>query len=398
MASTNALAYAAHEKEYGVKPKVMISTPGRFHLMGEHSSWFFKDKTMSMAVNLPVIIASSVREDSQFHFNFVQLSEKKKATLSTLKVKKEDRWANFMKAMIYGFTSGGFTVKGMDFTVYSEILPSAGFGIATAIKIGTAVAIKTALRINCSDAELLQVIERGNRLFLHTRNYIADNFAALYSKPGCLIITNHATQTFENVPFEFAGKKILLTDASVPRISIWDEEIVREPENALLLGDLKEKKNGVFGGWVYESNPTEINEVLSVVSEDMRHKLLYIIKEHQNVLEAYDGIINKNFAQFARAVNYSHRILGEFYDMSCPEIDWVLKRVHELEPSLQDIREPVTCGRLTGKGFGRCLFAVVRDEDVDVYYQKLEEYERIFGFKSFTHEVKPAKGSHQVRP
>ena len=38
----------AHLKEYGKKPELLVSAPGRFHLIGEHS-WFCKDKTLSMA-------------------------------------------------------------------------------------------------------------------------------------------------------------------------------------------------------------------------------------------------------------------------------------------------------------------------------------------------------------
>ena len=396
MAATKEI-YEAHKKEYGQNPKVVISTPGRFHLMGEHSCWFFKDKTLSMAVNIPVYVAVSLREDTALRFHFVQLKEKKKSDVTNLRLKKEDRWANILKAVIYGYIASGFELGGMDFTVYSEILPSAGFGITSAIKAGTALAIKKAQKINCEDAQLLQILDRGNRIFLKTGNLIADNFAALYSEPDSMILTDYAKQSYENIPFDFSGYKILLTDAKVPRVSIWNEDEIREPEHALLLGDLKERKKGVPGGWVYDTNPTIVNETLSVVSEDMRQKLLYIIYEHGHILDAIDGIQKGKFTKFARAVNTSHKLLQENYRLSCPEIDWILKRVWELEPNLVDIREPVTCGRITGKGFGRCLYAIVRDSDEEVYRKKLSEYSRIFGFEAETFEVKPAKGAHQVR-
>ena len=62
----------AHELEYGEKPDVVAKAPGRFHLIGEHS-WFFKDKTLSMAVNIPVYVALSFRDDSALHFYFAQI-------------------------------------------------------------------------------------------------------------------------------------------------------------------------------------------------------------------------------------------------------------------------------------------------------------------------------------
>ena len=54
----------AHELEYGGKPDIVAKAPGRFHLIGEHS-WFFKDKTMSMAVNLPIYVAVSKRDENK---------------------------------------------------------------------------------------------------------------------------------------------------------------------------------------------------------------------------------------------------------------------------------------------------------------------------------------------
>ncbi|MFA6937428.1 MAG: galactokinase family protein [Treponema sp.] len=380
-----------HKKEYGIKPDVVCRSPGRFHLLGEHS-WFFKDKTLSMAVDLPVYVAVSKRDDMNLKFYFEQLNENKRANLSSLKIRKEDKWANAIKAIVYGFTSGGFDCKGMDFTVSSEILPSAGFGITTAIKVASAWAIRELCGFHCSDDELLQVIERANRLFLGTENYKADIFAAIYSKEGNLVLTDHAKTSCDLIPFNFDDKTIILTDARVPRITTWNEESLQQPENVLLLGELKDIKSNVYGGWKYEENGTDVNEVLSVVNEDTRRRLICIMNEHKNILDAEAALEKKDFASFARSVNHSHESMRDLYDISCPEIDWLLKRVQELDENPDDLRNPVSCGRITGKGFGRCTYTILRTGDIKKYEEKLADYERIFGFKPEYHIVKPANG------
>ena len=386
----------SHQSEYGVMPDLVVKAPGRFHLIGEHS-WFFKDKTLSMAVNLPVYVAFSKREDSSFRFYFKQLNERKKANLSSMKYKKEDRWANAVKAIIYGYTSGGFSLGGMDITIYSDILPSAGFGITTAIKIAVAVGIRELFAITCTDFQILQVIERANRRFLQVNNYIADNYAALFAKKGNLIITDHAKNLWDYVPFNFEGKKIFLIDTKVPRFSVWNEEALYEPQYALLIGDLKDQKNGVYGGWQYINNITDINEELSVVSEETRRRLLCIMREHNDVLDARDGLEKRDFFKFARAVNHSHESMRDMYEISCPEIDWIIKRVGELEPNLEMLSKPVSCGRITGKGFARCLYAVIRSSDEDNFKAKLAEFEKIFGYHTECYEVVPSEGASIVK-
>ena len=380
---------SAHETEYGVKPDVVATAPGRFHLIVEHY-WFFKDKTLSMAVDLPVYISASKRKDSALRFYFVQLDDRKRANVVSLKLKKEDKWANAIKSIVYGFTSGGFDIEGTDFTIYSETLPSAGFGITTAIKIAAAICLKELYSLKCDEHQMLQVVERANRLFLQQENHIADNFAAFFAQKGNFIVTDHSKNSYTNFPIPFEDKTILLVDLRVPRVSLWDESSIFEPQNALLLGDLRETKDKVFGGWQYIDNVTDINEELSAVSEDTRRKLLCIMREHHDVLEAIKALERNEFTRFSRTVNHSYESLRDYYDLSCPEIDWVLKRVIEIEPNLENIREPVSCGRITGKGFGRCIYTVLRNEDVQKFKDKLSEYEHIFGFTPVCYEVHTA--------
>lgn len=377
----------AHETEYKCKPDVIISSPGRFHLTGEHT-WYFKDKTLSMAVNLPVYLAASMRNDSSLRFYFYQINERKRSNISTLKYRKEDRWANAIKAVISGFTSCGFDCRGMNITVYSEILPSAGFGITTALKVATALVCKTLFYPPATDAQLLQSIERGNKFFLNRGNYIADLFAAFYSEEGTCLLTDHAKNTHTPIPIDFEGYSILLTDARVPRISVWDEETVRTAENFLLLAELKNQRKGF---WIYEDSEDEINDILSGLNEDVRRRLICIMKEHHNVMTAVEGLNTKNFSLFARAINKSHEGMRDLYNISCPEIDWLIKRVSEFD--ITTSRNPSACARITGKGFGRCLYAIIKTTDEETFKSKLVEYERIFGFHPACYKVKPAGGA-----
>jgi galactokinase len=385
----------AHELEYEKKPEVVAKAPGRFHLAGEHS-WFYKDKTISMAMNLYVHIAVSKRDDGLAKIYFHQLNDRKKITISTNKFRKEDKWANAVKSIIYGFTSGGFSIGGVDITVYTDIMPSAGFGITTAMKTATAIALRKLFDLNCSDVQLLQVLERGNRLFLKKNNFLSDNYAALFAKKGNLILTDYAKNSWDYVPFNFPNRKIIITDTTVPRISVWNEDTLFDPKYALLLGELKDKKNNVYGGWNYISNIADIEEVLEVLTKDEQRKLLAIIREHADVLDIRDGVETGDFFKLARAINHSHETVREFFDISCPEIEWIAKRINELEPNLEHLRNPVTCGRLTGKGYGRCIYSIMRDIDVENYKQKLLEFEKIFGFHPVTFEVECEDGARIV--
>lgn len=381
-----------HLQEYDTLPDTIASAPCHIHLIGEYS-WFFKDKTLSMAINLPVYVAISKRKDSVLKFYFCKENDRKRASVLSMKFKKEDRWANDIKSVLWGYNANGFTLPGMDITIYSEV--TSGFGFSTAIKVATAICVQQIL--GCNEKYTVMAIERGERNFLKTNFYMADIYAAAYSKKGNLIITDHSTKSFENVPFSFEDKKILLIDTRVPQVSLWNEESIYDPENALLLGDLREEKSNVYGGWRYESDTTDVHEVLSAVSEDTRRKLLCIMREHGDILEAHDALLKNDFSKFSRSINHSHESLRDLYNISCPEIDWILKRVSEIEPNLEHLRNPVSCGRITGKSFSRSLYVVIRNSDVPVFNKKLEEYEHIFGFHPSSYDVRPSEGAQLLK-
>ncbi|MCM1321668.1 MAG: hypothetical protein NC041_07340 [Bacteroides sp.] len=378
---------AAHSGEYEDSPEVIVSAPGRFHLIGDHS-WFFRDKTMSMAVDLPVSVAVSRRSDTSLRFYFPQLRERKRSSTVSVKFRREDRWANSIKAMIFGCQSFGFDFPGMNFTVYSDIVPSAGFGITTAIKAASAIALQKMCGSSRADNIVRQVIDCGNKRFLSAESYAADINTVLYAREKHCIITDHKTGTYSFVPFPFDDAAIVLTDARVPRISVWNEESLRTEQNRQLLAGLKQEKNG---SWEYEQLESEINDALESVSEETRRRLLCVMKEHQCLLEAADALHAADFMRFARAVNKSHEMLRDLYLLSCPEIDWLVKRVLEMDNA--PLRNPTACARITGKGFGRCTYTILKKEKVGEYMSRLAEYERIFGFHPASYIVTPVSGA-----
>ena len=63
-----------HAAEYEEHPQVVVSAPGRFHLIGENT-WFFRDKALSMAIDVPVYVAVTKRNDSAVKMYFYQIDD-----------------------------------------------------------------------------------------------------------------------------------------------------------------------------------------------------------------------------------------------------------------------------------------------------------------------------------
>jgi galactokinase len=63
-----------------------------------------------------------------------------------------------------------------------------------------------------------------------------------------------------------------------------------------------------------------------------------------------------------------------------------VKRAQELDGVLGS--------RMTGHGFGGCTYTIIEERGVEEYKERLEDYERIFGFHPIIYEIKPVAGAH----
>ena len=194
------------------------------------------------------------------------------------------------------------------------------------------------------------------------------------------------------MPFKFDGMSIILTDTKVPRATMWSETSLYSEENKELMLSLKRKRNSQT---IYEDSISEINDVLCNLSEEVRRRLICIMKENQNLIDAVDALKNSNLHNFAKIVNKSHELMRDLFMISCPEIDWLVKRVQEFDQN--SLPALFSCSRITGRGFARCTYSIIKDEYVDSYMQKLQDFERIFGFHPTTYIVRPSVGASIIK-
>ncbi|MBQ7905519.1 MAG: galactokinase [Spirochaetaceae bacterium] len=380
-----------HTEEFGSQPEIVVTAPSKFDIIGEHSS-FFNDKTLSMAIDLPVYVALSKRTDNLLRFFYYQQKERKKIPLSITKHRKEDKLANIVKAVIAGYAIEGYSFSGFDVTFFSEISPSVEFGITSALKSATAFAIKKLFKIRGNDSFLLRVIENGDKQLFNSEFYSSDINTSLFAKKNSCIVTDSSDNSYQIVPFKFEGMSIILTDTKVPRATMWSETSLYSEENKELMLSLKRKRNSQT---IYEDSISEINDVLCNLSEEVRRRLMCIMKENQNLIDAVDALKNSNLHNFAKIVNKSHELMRDLFMISCPEIDWLVKRVQEFDQNSLPVL--FSCSRITGRGFARCTYSIIKDEYVDSYMQKLQDFERIFGFHPTTYIVRPSAGASIIK-
>ena len=378
-----------HHTEYELgadrsEPVVIAEAPGRVHFLGEHGEPG-AGLYLSAAIDRLMRVAVSIRKDNSLRFFAADLGERKRTTLINLKYKREDRWANYIKVAIYIFAELGFPVKGLNFTIAGDIPQQVGLASSSAIELASAVALRGFFHAKINDRELLKRITATHALLFGKDPGPVDYLIGLSARKDQFLLVDEVDLTVRKIKSPFARHKILLMDSRVPRAGVEDELKNRREDIKTGLDLLAQKRERTS---FREFAATDLVESMGNLPEEIRRRSMHVVQEIRRVYDAEDCLAKADMPGLSRLIFHSHESLRDLYEVSCPEIDWLVKRAQETGG--------IIGSRMTGQGFGGCTYTVIRNDAVNEYKKRLDDYERIFGFHPAIYEVRLATGSRIV--
>lgn len=368
-----------HRIEYEASPDIVVSAPGMVRLMGEHTS-DSDGMYLAFPFDRRVAVAVSARRDSSMRFYAADLNERKRTNVANLKYKREDRWANFMKGALSVFCSNGGSSKGFNVTIAGDVPQGLGLGSSAALLCASVRAAALLADADAGDESVERAALAINRGYFEKPSRIAEYAAVVRAREGSVALVDAKKGSVELLPEPFAGMKLVLTDSRVPRPPVDDELSERAADCARGLAML----GGKGGKTLRSFTVGDLDELMGVMPEHVRRHCTFFIEEVQRVKEARDAIKSTDLQSLARLLNKSQAGLRNHFEVSCPEVDWLVKRALEIPG--------VHASRMTGKGFGGCTLTMLDQSALEEYRKRLEEYERIFGFKPVAWEINQGTG------
>ncbi len=371
----------SHVREHGRQPEVIAMAPGRVNLIGEHTD-YNDGYVFPMAIDFAVKVAISRRADPQVHFYSEDLRDRKKALLPALKFRKEDRWANYPKGILNEFVERGHPLSGMDITIAGDVPQGAGLSSSAALEVATALAVQTLYGIDIDKEDLARLCQHAENEFVGVKCGIMDQFIARLAREGHAMLLDARWLSYRFVPLILKGAKFVVTNSKVPHGLVNSEYNRRRDDCRRCVEVLATRKPGTA---LRDYTPDDLRDSMGQIPETTRRRCLHVVEENQRVLEGEDALRRQDLVAFGKLMNRSHESLRDLYEVSCPELDWLVKRAQETEG--------VYGSRLTGAGFGGCTVTLIDDTAVDRYREHIMLYERIFGFRPEIYECHPSGGA-----
>ncbi len=370
-----------HNEEYQEKPKTLVSAPGVGFILGEHTE-FCNGIAIGFGLPLRVYVAVSRRNDSSLRFYAADYDERKRSSLSNLKYKREDRWANYLKGVLLGLGNAGCPLGGLNISFHGTIPQNKGLFSSGALCLALAKAVALAMEYEISDQQLMQAVLFAERTFVQAP-YVSplEIYLSLYSKEGHLLVIDQRNFSMEYIPVPFPDLSLFLIDTQVPQSDFLEdlEERIEVCNEAIRV-----IKSQIPGGDLRSLSPNEFRGILNEVSEPARRISIHGANEHARYSELMAFLRQGNLVAAGKILNRSQEDLRDLFEVSCPEVDWIAKHTIELPG--------VLCTRLTGVGIASCALTICNSSTEKDLFTRLEEYERIFGFHPEIHNISLSTG------
>jgi galactokinase len=182
-----------------------------------------------------------------------------------------------------------------------------------------------------------------------------DQFASMFGKQHHVIRLDCRSLEYEYEPLEMEGYKIVLLDTNVKHSLASTEYNVRR----------RQCETGVA---MIQQHHHEVKSLRDVTMEMLDKYVLpqdamvyqrckYVVEENNRLLQACKDLEANDLVAFGKKMFETHHGLSKLYEVSCPELDFLVSQVED---------NPAVVGaRMMGGGFGGCTINIVKEEAID---------------------------------
>lgn len=122
-----------------------------------------------------------------------------------------------------------------------------------------------------------------------------------------------------------------------------------------------------------------------VLTKRVRH----VVYENARTIRAVNALRVNNIKRFGELLNQSHASLRDDYEVSCPEIDFLVE--------LAQNHEGVLGSRMTGGGFGGCTISLVKNDQIDDFENELlTKYRARYNLTPAFYVVETGDGAREI--
>lgn len=358
---------------FGDKEMKAFFSPGRINLIGEHTD-YNGGNVFPCAITLGTFGLAAKREDTTINLyseNFPELGIIS-FDVTDLEYRKEDKWTNYPKGVIKYLKEAGYEIDtGMDVVIYGNIPNGAGLSSSASLEMLTGVMLEELFNLNVTRLDLIKIGKKVENKFIGVSSGIMDQFAVGMGEKDKAILLDCNTLEYEMVPVELGDNKIVIMNTKKRRELAESGYNTRHSECEQALEELQKFVSIPSLGALDEATFETYQDQLS--NQMIKKRARHAVSENQRTLKAAQALKAGNLKEFGLLMNASHISLRDDYEVTGIELDTLVQAAWD---------QPGVIGaRMTGAGFGGCAIALVADDQIETFIEKVGKvYEAEIGY------------------
>ncbi len=363
----------------------VFRAPGRVNLIGEHTD-YNDGFVMPVAINLATYVAVEACAEPKLLVDSENVSEQREFPLADSAASAQGHWSDYVRGVAVTLERSGFRLSGARLLIRSEVPIGSGLSSSAALEVAVARALLAISGITLPAPDLARFCQRAENEFVGVNCGIMDQFACCLGRAGHALLLDCRSLEHRLVPLP-SDLRLMICDTKVRhRLSSGDYNQRRAEcqEGVRLLQRYDPAIRSLRDG---SSEMLERAALPDVIFRRCRH----VITENARVMQAAAALEAGDLAQFGRLMYESHQSLRDDYEVSCAELD-LLVRLAEAVPG-------VFGSRMTGAGFGGCTVSLVKSQEAARFARLVsQEYHRVTGIEPAVWDCQAVDGASEVTP
>lgn len=369
------------QERFGKEATLIAAAPGRVNLIGEHID-YCDGFVLPFAIARAVVIAAAPNGSDEVHAATDFTGEP--AAFSSLPplAKGFPKWSNYLRGVIHGFHLREMHVPGFDAFITSSLPGGAGLSSSAALECAVATLIEGLTGAEIGTKEKALLAQKAEHDFANVPCGIMDQYASAFGQDGQLVLIDCHSGEPEMVPFDRDDLTILISNTKV--------------SHELSDGGYASRRKNTEDGLAAIGKPSwrdvslaDVTAAKSKMDDTIFRRSRHVVSEISRTISAVESLRKGNFLELGRLMYQSHASLRDDFEVSCPELDHLVRTASELG------RDGGVIGaRMTGGGFGGSTVTLCEAEKAaGIAAALVKSYETEFGFAPEIFASRPAAGA-----
>lgn len=364
-----------HQSNYKSDP-LLIMAPGRANIIGEHTD-YNKGLALPFAINKYVTIAISTNSVRTLDITAHDIDDTYVSEIANLQYQSKG-WARYFTNVLVALNLD--LNHGLNVSFGGNLPIGIGVSSSSAITCGFVYGLNHLLKLSLSTDQQIEIASKAeNGIGLNGGKM--DQIAIYKSKKNSAIYINFGQNTQSEVPLDLDNHSFYLIESGQRHSLVETKYNERRSTCESAFKKLK-KELPQITTFADVSNTDILNLIADVTT---KNRCLHVVNEFKRVEAAKKSILKKDFATLGRLMTDTHYSLSQLYEVSTPEIDWLVE--HTLKS------ENIMGSRIMGGGFGGCTINLCRGTISETdKIQLTNSYKKSTGLDLKLHMIVPSEG------